>query len=187
MNRVKFTWSNLMIIAFIFFNFSLSAQSDDLPELEVVDFVEIEHYLGKWFQVAAIPQRFQKGCQKSKAEYSKINKNRIRVINTCEVNGKKKIVKGEARVVDSETNAKLKVQFFKPFEGDYWIIELGKEYEYAVVGDPSRSYLWILSRTSKISDELYESLLGKIETIHLYDPSKIIRSPNSIINFDISD
>jgi apolipoprotein D and lipocalin family protein len=67
--------------------------------------------------------------------------------------------RGKAWVVDKSTNAKLKVSFFWPFRGDYWIIELGKDYEYAVVSSPNRKYLWILSRTPKMDEALYARIV----------------------------
>jgi apolipoprotein D and lipocalin family protein len=70
-----------------------------------------------------------------------------------------KQAKGKAKVVDKNTGAKLKVTFFWPFSADYWIIDLGKDYNYAVVGTPNRKYLWILSRTPQIADKLYSQLI----------------------------
>ena len=146
--------------------------SDQHGELEVVEYVQLDRYLGQWYEVASIPQFFQKGCENSRAHYAKI-RNYIRVKNECEVKGKTKKARGRAWVVDDVSNAKLKVQFFWPFTGDYWIIELDEGYRYAVVGDPSREYLWILSRTPEISDELYRQLLNSIKVKHGYDTSKI--------------
>jgi len=162
------------------FSSTKSQAQTDLHPLEVVDYVDLERYLGKWYEVASIPQSFQEGCVNSSAEYSKMRRNRIRVINTCEVDGRTKRARGKAWVVDNETNAKLKVQFFWPFKGDYWIIELDEDYQYAVVGDPNRNSLWILSRTPRISDDLFDDLLNRIEFTHLYDPSEIVRASESL-------
>ena len=81
-------------------------------------------------------------------------------------------------MTDPETNAKLQVQFFWPFRGDYWVIELDDDYQYAVVGHPDRSYLWILSRTPQMEDSLYNDLMERIEYIHYYEPSQIVRTSN---------
>jgi len=80
------------------------------------------------------------------------------VLNECRKNGKLKQAKGKAKVVDKTTRAKLKVTFFWPFYGDYWIIKLGKDYDYAVVGTPNRKYLWILSRTPQMDNKLFSEL-----------------------------
>jgi apolipoprotein D and lipocalin family protein len=93
-----------------------------------------------------------------------------------DLNGDLKTVKGKARVVDSATNAKLKVSFFWPFAGDYWILELGRDYEYAVVGDESRKYLWILSRTAQMDDAVYNGLLERARD-RGFDISKLEKVP----------
>ncbi len=78
-------------------------------------------------------------------------------------------------IVDKETNAKLNVSFFWPFTGDYWIIDLGKNYEYAVIGNPTREYLWILSRTREMEGELYEAILSRLKD-NQYDTSRLIKT-----------
>jgi apolipoprotein D and lipocalin family protein len=75
-----------------------------------------------------------------------------------------KQAKGKAKVVDKNSNAKLKVTFFWPFYGDYWIIKLGNDYDYAVVGTPNRKYLWILSRTPQMDDKLYSQLIEYVKS-----------------------
>jgi len=144
--------------------------------LQTVSSVDLERYIGKWYEIAAIPQRFQEGCAATTAEYSFRNDGDVEVINSCRLeDGSIKTARGHAWTVD-DTNAKLKVRFFWPFAGDYWIIELAEDYSYAVVGHPDRSYLWILARTSEISSTLLDSLMETIETKHGYDISKIVRT-----------
>jgi len=87
----------------------------------------------------------------------------ISVLNECRKNGKYKKAKGKAKLVDRTIGAKLKVTFFWPFYGDYWIIKLDEDYTYAVVGTPDRSYLWILSRTPQIEDTLYSEIIEFIQ------------------------
>lgn len=123
-------------------------------EVEVVPHVDLTRYIGKWFEIAAIPQSFQRNCIANvTAEYAILNNQRIRVLNSCDQNdGSRKVAEGRAKVVDSSTNAKLKVTFVKIidwifiFGGDYWIIDLETNYRYAVVGHPTRKYGWILAR-----------------------------------------
>jgi len=123
-----------------------------------VPHVELEKYLGKWFEIAHLPARFQEGCSDTTATYTLSKDRSISVLNECTRNGKVKQAKGKAKVVDKNTGAKLKVTFFWPFYGDYWIIKLGNDYEYAVVGTPNRKYLWILNRTPKMDDNLYSQI-----------------------------
>ncbi len=127
-------------------------------ELEVVPYVELERYLGKWYEIAHLPARFQEGCNETTATYNLAKDGNISVLNECRKNGKLKQAKGKAKVVDKTTGAKLKVTFFWPFYGDYWIIKLGKDYDYAVVGTPDRKYLWILSRTAQMDNVLFSEL-----------------------------
>ena len=131
----------------------------DYDKLEVAPYVELEKYLGKWFEIAHLPAKFQEGCNETTATYSIKGKGIISVLNECKKNGKVKLAKGKAKVVDKTTNAKLKVTFFWPFYGDYWIIKLGAEYDYSVVGTPDRKYLWILNRNPQMNDELFSQLI----------------------------
>ena len=127
--------------------------------LEVVPHVELEKYLGKWYEIAHLPAKFEEGCNETTATYTLLKDGRISVFNQSIKNGKIKQAKGKAKVVDKNSNAKLKVTFFWPFYGDYWIIKLGNDYDYSVVGTPNLKYLWILSRTPQMDDMLYSQLI----------------------------
>jgi apolipoprotein D and lipocalin family protein len=136
-----------------------------LPELRTVPHVDLERYVGTWYDIASFPQRFQRGCTGTTATYTIQGDGKIEVLNRCRndsLSGRERLARGRARVVDRSTNAKLKVSFFRPFWGDYWIIDLGPNYEYAVVGHPSRDYLWILSRTPTMDSAVYEGILGRL-------------------------
>ncbi len=138
----------------------------NLPPLQTVPKVELSRYLGTWYELASFPQSFSRGCTGSTANYSLLPDGDIQVINSCRLEsleGKEKVATGRARVVDKETNARLEVSFFRPFWGAYWIIQLDPEYRYAVVGHPSRDYLWILSRTPTVDDALYETIVEKLK------------------------
>ncbi len=154
----------------------ISCSSTNYPPLATVDNVDVQRYLGKWYEIANLPNSFQKGCSCSSAEYSLIDSTTIRVTNKCMKDGELDDVNGKAFIVEGTGNAKLKVQFFWPFRGDYWIIDLDKEnYSYAVVGTPSRKYLWILSRTPKMEETLYNSLLEKCK-VKGFDVSKVVKT-----------
>lgn len=134
--------------------------------LETVKSVDIKRYAGKWYEIASYPQRFQKGCTCTTAEYTATNDGYVIVENSCNkdsVNGKKSGIKGKAFVVENSGNAKLEVQFFWPFKGKYWIIDLDSNYTYAVVGHPNREYLWILSRTPHMDQAVYDGILERVK------------------------
>jgi len=156
-----------------------SATAKDKPPLTVVDRVDLERYLGKWYEIASYPAWFQKGCTGSTAEYSLLPEGKIRVINRCRkdsLDGPLKESKGKAEVADTATNAKLKVWFFWPFKGNYWIIDLSPDYQWAVVGEPSREYLWILSRTPLMEEAVYQGILERLPQKG-YDPARLQRTP----------
>jgi apolipoprotein D and lipocalin family protein len=161
----------------IFAGVAASLKAEDKP-LDVVPFVDIQKYLGTWYEIATIPQRFQKGCVGVTAEYTLRTDGDIDVLNTCRqgtLDGKVRTARGKAWVVDKKTNAKLKVRFFWPFTGAYWVIGLDADYQWAIVGHPGRNYLWILSRTPQMDDALYNELLRLIAAKG-YDLLKIKRT-----------
>jgi len=137
---------------------ALVLRNNDDP-LQTVQYVELEKYLGKWYEIAAFPQRFQNGCSNTSAEYSLNPDGTIAVKNSCIKDGKWSVADGEARVVDKKTNAKLTIQFQWPFKGKYWIIGLAHDYSYAVVGHPNREYLWILGRKTQMDSQTYNHLI----------------------------
>jgi apolipoprotein D and lipocalin family protein len=149
--------------------------------LETVPSVDLQKYMGKWYEIAAFPQRFEKGCHCTTAEYEMTDKGYVRVINTCRKDspdGKVNQAKGKAFVVKGSNNAKLRVQFFWPFRGDYWIIDLAEDYGYAVVGAPDRKYLWILSRTPQLDPVLYQNVVDRVARKG-FDISKLARADQS--------
>jgi apolipoprotein D and lipocalin family protein len=143
--------------------------------LEVVPHVELEKYLGKWYEIAHLPAKFQEGCDETTATYTLSKDGGISVLNQATKDGKMKQAKGKAKVVDKNSNAKLKVTFFWPFYGDYWIIKLGNNYDYSVVGTPNRKYLWILSRTPQMDDNLYSQIIEYVKSKG-FDTNKLIKT-----------
>jgi apolipoprotein D and lipocalin family protein len=138
----------------------------NLPELPVVQHVDVDRYLGTWYEIASFPQSFQEGCTATTATYKLRDDGQLDVINRCNkggLDGKEDVAEGRARIVDSKTNAKLEVSFFRPFWGDYWIIDLADDYSYAVVGHPGRDYLWILSRTRRMAPAIYDGIIERLK------------------------
>jgi apolipoprotein D and lipocalin family protein len=154
-------------------------------DLQAVPRVEIERYLGTWYEIAKYPNRFQKQCVGSTtATYSLKSNGKIEVLNEClKQDGSKMSAKGEAKIYDKSTNAKLKVRFapgflsFFPFVwANYWIIDLDPDYKYVVIGEPKREYFWILSRDPVISEDVYQDLLARAKNMG-YDPARVELSP----------
>ena len=148
------------------------------PPLPVAQNVDIQRYTGTWYEIARLPTRFEQGCVGVTATYRVLKNGVLQVINTCREDscaGEVEQAEGKAWIVDASTNAKLQVQFFWPFKGDYWILEVGPDYDYALVGAPSREYLWILSRTPSMPTELSERLLAKAEALD-FNTSKLIKT-----------
>lgn len=155
----------LILTPILIFSALKMAKAQERP-LETVPHVDLKKYAGKWYEIAAFPQRFQKGCTCTTAQYTLSDKGYVVVENKCikaDKNGKKSGIKGKAFVVENSGNAKLEVQFFWPFKGKYWVIELADDYSYAVVGHPDRDYLWILSRTPEIDQKLYDGILKRTQ------------------------
>lgn len=149
--------------------------ASNAQSLQTVPNVELKKYAGKWYEIASYPQTFQKGCHCTTAEYTFTEKGYVIVENRCNrdsINGKQSYIKGKAFVEKNSGNAKLKVQFFWPFKGKYWIIDLADDYSYAVVSHPNKKYLWILSRTSQMNDSKYQEIILKLKQIG-FDLSRI--------------
>lgn len=176
----------LRILSFIFFVSIVSCSTfpiSNYKPLRVVLNVDIEKYLGKWYEIARYPNWFQENCYAVTADYDLNEDNSIRVINRCRngsLSGKWREAIGSANVVDQKTNAKLKVSFFWPFYGDYWIIELDNNYEYVVVSEPTRKYLWILNRQPFMESTQYNRVL-KILSDKGFDVSVLINTPQNKI------
>jgi len=138
--------------------------------------VELQRYLGRWFEIARYEQSFQKGCEGVTADYSLRFDGTIAVTNRCrKPDGKIAEAQGRAKIVDSSSNAKLKVSFFGPFYGDYWVLDHADDYSWSVVGEPSGRYLWILSREPTPAKGKVEALIERVRNMG-YDVSMLLRT-----------
>lgn len=153
-----------------------SPQENNSPQLVTVKQVDLKKYIGLWHEIAKIPNSFQDHCSYgTTAEYKIDDDGDIIVVNSCyDDEGKIDVAEGLAKVVDKKTNAKLEVSFFsilgiRPFWGDYWIIGLDENYEWAVVGTPNRKYGWILSRTPSLPDSTMENIFKLLKSQY-YNP-----------------
>lgn len=137
--------------------------------------VDLQQYLGRWYEQFRYEASFQKNLEAVSADYSLNDDGSIRVVNKGRkgsVDGKLKSVTGKAKIVDSATNAKLKVSFFGPFYGDYWVLDHGDRYEWSIVGEPSGRYLWALTREARPDPQTIAALMTRVERMG-YDTSLI--------------
>lgn len=149
-------------------------------DLTTVDKVDLLQYQGVWYEVAKLPNWFQKKCEKNvTAEYRLKKEGNISVINRCiEKDGKINKVEGVAKIADANTNAKLKVSFVRFiwknwFFGSYWIIGLADDYSWALVGEPSRKYGWILAREKHLSEPVQAQIFSLLKEKG-YDPKDFV-------------
>ena len=144
----------------------------------VIQELDVNKYLGIWYEIARYDHRFERGLVGVTANYSLREDGKIKVINSGyknTLNGNYSQAIGKAKIPDPINNpAKLKVSFFLFFYGDYYVMEMDGGYQWAVIGSSSDSYLWILSRSPQMPDDLYAILLEKIKK-RGYDLSKLIK------------
>jgi apolipoprotein D and lipocalin family protein len=165
-HKRKMVYFLIILFAFLVLGTYMLYAKTRVYDLQTVAKVDLEKYLGKWYDIASFPQRFQKGCHNTSAVYTLSPKGHIVVENSCNkdsLTGKLSYIKGKAFVVKNSQNTKLKVQFFWPFKGDYWIIDLADDYSYAVVSEPRKKYLWILCRTPQMDAAVYKEILNRLD------------------------
>ena len=146
------------IMASVLTLFSCKSNAD----LATVPELDITKYAGLWYEIARLPNSFEKGLDCTTANYTLLDNGKIEVKNKgrkTEKENKISDIKGTAWVPDPAHPAQLKVRFFWPFAGDYWVIALGDNYEYALVGAPNRKYLWILGREKTMDEATYTKLV----------------------------
>lgn len=138
--------------------------------------VEVSRYLGRWYEIARYEQGFQKDCEGVTADYSLREDGKISVVNTCrKPDGSTKDATGRAKIVDTVTNAKLKVSFFGPFFGDYWVLDHAEDYSWAIIGEPSGRYLWLLAREAQPGSAKVEALYARAQALG-YDTAMLRRT-----------
>jgi apolipoprotein D and lipocalin family protein len=156
------------------------------PPVTTVERVDLERYVGEWFEVARFPNGFQDHCVGDvRARYTRRPDGAITVVNSCrEEGGRLSDATGVARVVDPQSSARLKVRFapavlsWLPLVwGDYWILGLSTDYSWAVVGSPDREYLWILARTPGLGAAPYDAAVG-IARAKGFDVARLVKTPH---------
>ena len=151
----------------------------NLAPMPVVDKVDVARYLGTWHQVAWIPNSFQGDCvSDTKATYT-LDGADLRVLNQCkDMKGKTTEAKGIAKIVEGSNNAKLRVSFFRPFYGNYWILALDPDYKWVLVGEPKRTFGWVLARDNKLDAATLNQILDRAVSLG-YDRTAFKPSPVS--------
>ena len=187
---MKNTFSALFLFILLTLTGTAPAQQNNARtsgEVKAVSNVDLKRYSGKWYEIAKYPNDFQKKCVgNTTATYNVKTDGTLEVVNQClKKDGTIIDAKGKAKIVDAASNAKLKVRFapgylsFLPAVwGDYWILELDDNYQYAVVGDPDREYLWILSRTPEMKEAVYQNLQRRVETMG-FNPGNLTKTPQN--------
>ncbi|MGZ3745090.1 MAG: lipocalin family protein [Pseudobdellovibrionaceae bacterium] len=173
----------VFFVPLLFMNMGHTMTGNQKSPVETVQFVNLQKYVGKWYEIASIPAWFQKDCiSNTTAEYSFAENNLIKVLNSCETqNGERKFAEARAKVMDITTNSKLKVTFVKffywifAFGGNYWILNLASDYSYSIVGDPTRKYAWILSREPLMPQDKLIAAENSLKS-QGYDTCKVLTS-----------
>lgn len=151
--------------------------SSPMKKLVTVPEVDLNRYMGKWYEIARLPNSFEKGLICCTAEYSLLTDGKVEVVNSGhkeEDPERTSKIKGKAWVPDAGEPGRLKVRFFWPFTGGYYIFHLDPDYQFVLVGSPSRKYLWILARTSTLDEPLYQELV-RICGENDFDTENLIR------------
>ena len=134
-------------------------------DLRTVPFVDVARYLGRWYQISRNPLPFEPlDCACTQQTLGLQNDGKVSVYNSCRdggPNGELRDIRGTATNDDTSTNARYTVDFGLPFTGQYWIIGLDADYRWAVVSDPDRRSLYILSKTPTLADDLYQAAVAK--------------------------
>jgi apolipoprotein D and lipocalin family protein len=149
--------------------------------MTVATSVDLARYAGKWYEIARLPNRFQGKCAgDTTATYSLHSDGSVSVLNQCRrFDGRSQSIRGTAQMADSAgTTSKSKVSFFWPFTGDYWILDVAPDYQWALVGEPDRKYLWILSREPRLDERTIDRLLDHARQ-EGYDVSRLLRTPQT--------
>jgi apolipoprotein D and lipocalin family protein len=169
----------LLLIGVCFLNpLSIPAQQSTVMAVPSVD---LKRYSGRWFEIARLPTKFQKQCiGNTTTTFNTMRENgQLEILSRCLVkNGKVDEIRGETKVSDA-TNAKMKVSFPKFSSDSFWVIDLDPNYQYAVVGNPDRDYLWILNRAPQMDDAVYQQILRRIEKMG-FKPNKLIKVSQNV-------
>lgn len=149
------------------------------PPLPTVQAVDLERYYGTWYEIARLPNSFQAMCASDTQALYRPEGKEVAVVNRCRTaDSTIKQADGIAKIVAGSHGAKLRVSFFRPFYGDYWILALDPDYRWVLVGEPGRKYAWILSRQPKLDEATLEALLNRAAALG-FDRQAFLRTPHA--------
>lgn len=157
------TWAKSVLAAIAL---AVLAACSSSPPLATVAVVDLERYAGDWYEIARLPNRFQTDCAGDvMARYARVG-DEISVLNRCrQANGEVMSADGIAKIVPNSGNARLRVSFFWPFYGDYYVLALAPNYQWVLVGAPNREYLWLLSRSPELPEAIFAELVQKAQSL----------------------
>ncbi len=184
--KFKIRWAATVALATAAALRSATAHAQMPAPVRTVPFVDLDRYAGDWFEIARFPNRFQRQCVGAvRASYVRRPDGRVDVVNRCLTADGQTEARGVARVVDTQSFARLKVRFapgwlswLPAVWGDYWIVGLAPDYSWAVVGDPGRNYLWILARTRHL-DEGSVAAARAAARDNGFDIARLVPTPQS--------
>jgi len=170
----------IIVALFLLVIFLIAACKEETMEpLKTVDYVDIECFMGDWYVIAIIPNFIEKDAVNGIESYTLLDNNRVQIdyiFRKNSADGKQKHLKPKAWIYNTQTNSEWRVQFIWPIKVPYLIIDLAEDYSYTVIGEPSRKFVWIMSRKPTLEDEKYESIIQKLSQVG-YDASKIRKMP----------
>ena len=173
----------LLLFLSFFFTFSCTNTNSQMLDKTTVKELDLNRYLGTWYEIARFPHSFEKNLVGVTATYSLRDDGKIRVLNQGyknTLNGELSVAEGKAKIPDPSEPGKLKVSFFWIFYGDYNVLELDENYQYVMIGSSTDKYFWILSRTPQMSPETYEMLLDKARK-RGYNLDKLVKVPQKMV------
>jgi apolipoprotein D and lipocalin family protein len=163
--------------AFIWCLGLLACSTTEPRPLQTVGTVDLQRYAGDWFEVARLPNVFQSACASDTVARYRVGADGVSVRNRCRrADGSIDSIEGSATVEPGSSGARLKVTFFWPFRGDYWVLALDPAYQWALVGEPRRKYAWVLSRTPTMDQQTLDSLLDRAQLLG-FERTAFVRTP----------
>ena len=176
------------LISWVLFAHVSMGMAQEKKPLQVIPHLDVQRYLGRWYEIAKFPNRFQQQCvSDTSADYALLEDGSIRVLNQCRnAQGEWERAVGQARQIGGPQSSRLTVRFapawlsFLPFVwGDYWVIDLDESYQLVAVSEPKREYLWILSRSPDVDSAKYAALVARLASKGM-DVQKLTPGPQSL-------
>lgn len=167
------------VLTVLFAGALMSACTTPAPPLPTVQSVDLGRYYGTWYEIARLPNRFQAMCVSDTQAVYRTDGGAVSVLNQCRTaDGTLEQAKGLAKVAAGSQGAKLRVSFFRPFYGDYWILELDPDYRWVLIGEPGRQYAWVLARQPQLEDATFQRLLARASALG-FDRQAFVRTPHT--------